>query len=147
MIGSAVFVGMTISALITSQLANKYGRKPVVTGSYLGLFIFSTLLLLSSDIYFTTALMLSLGFCIIGIISVSYVYTCEMLSPDQLYIFNKIWVIMDGVANSTAILCYMFVANNILVVSSAQFSLVILALVTLVNVPESPLWLIKSGKE
>ena len=54
---------------------------------------------------------------------------------------------MDGVINSTAILCYMFVDNNYFINTAAQFSLVVIALIMLVNVPESPLWLIKSGKQ
>jgi hypothetical protein len=76
--------------------------------------------------------MFGLGFSIIGILSFSYVYICEMLSPDQMFTFNLVWPMMDGVANSVAVICYMYVANNYFYITAVQFSLAIISLILVI---------------
>lgn len=141
MLGSPLFFGFALFSLIGSKLADWYGRKPITICSYLGVLLFTTGLLLSENIDLTSGLMFALGTTIPGIIAVSYVYTSELLSLEQQYTFDRLWVFFDGFANIIAVLGYMFITNNYYFIVSAQASLALIATLLLLGVPESPLWL------
>ena len=82
MVGSAYFIGYSLSCMIAPRIADLYGRRlPFVVSTCFQLFVFIGIYF-SRSFLVTTALILVFGFCGAGRSAVGYLYLLELVPKD-----------------------------------------------------------------
>ncbi len=82
MIGSAYFVGYSVSCLIIPRIADIYGRRlPYIVSSFIQFLVYFGIFF-SRDSLMTIALILIFGFCGAGRSGIGYLYLLEMMPAD-----------------------------------------------------------------
>jgi MFS transporter, putative metabolite:H+ symporter len=147
MIGGAFFAGWTLMTLIVPPLADKHGRKGIQLVSYAVLLVCLFGLQMTHKINWTIFLCFLSGMTVPATCQINYVHTMEFLTPNQQVVYSAIVMSMDCTVYLLATIYFWMISTN-----QVWFSLVFLFLtfVSLVSVnyfvPESPLWLLKSGR-
>ena len=141
MIGSAYFIGYSLSCLVIPRIADLYGRRlPYIVSAWFQLFIFFGIFFSESSL-FTTALILVFGFCGAGRSAVGYLYLLELVPKD--------WKTLTGTcchaANS---LTFVFSGFYFWFISKDWRWIIVFAIVAnaisaigIIFIPESPLYL------
>jgi MFS family permease len=146
-IGSAFFLGWALFSVILPQLANSWGRRPVVILTFLVQTTAIAGTLLNDSLLIHLAIAFVLGLFASGRVAVSFVYLIELLTPDYarlvatfssvLYVsfFALITAYLKFVSNDYAVITYTGVAFGFLSFFGVWCCL-----------DESPLFLLRDGQ-
>jgi MFS family permease len=77
------FAGITTSALIIPRLSDLFGRKIVYSVSMVGHLITYFVMIVSTSLNLTLAMMLIFGFFSLGRASIGYIYMMELTPTKQ----------------------------------------------------------------
>lgn len=146
-IGSSYFAGWTISCPIIPVLSDKYGRKWIALTCVFFQLICLMVMIYSTEISLTIAMSFLNGFLCSGRCSVVFVYMSEFLTPHYTNTASLVFNFVDGSTCLWMSIWLEFINKHwkylpyVGVVENALAFLLIIALI-----PESPLWLLKTGK-
>ena len=145
LVSSAYYIGGFFGSMVAGMISDNFGRKSVLIVSILGTIISSICGSLSPNVWVLFALNILVGGCSVACFSTLYVYQLEYVPPSFRAISGALMqlgitlsgVLLDGFAY------YIRYWRHLKVYTSLPC---ILSLVAIVIFPESPRWLLSTGK-
>ena len=143
LIGSALFIGGILPAIISGTLSDSYGRKKT--------FLFSFLIVISccmgmcfvNNVWALFTLRVLLGFGYYAVYSVGYVYMAEVIPPKRRSLLVNL---LNFPSDPLSLVAFAYLVQTWrdlqLYISVPGF----LALIGFIFVPKSPYWLMSAGK-
>lgn len=128
------------------MIADKIGRKWIVTLTVLVQFMCHAVMIFTHSIGVTIAMSCVNGVCCVGRNTIAYVYMTEFLTPENATWAAMAFNVVDGSTGLWVALYFRYVDTHWRYVASVGvFTGVISTFFIVILVPESPLWLLKTG--
>lgn len=128
------------------KIADLYGRKKMYTVGIMTQVAVLGVLLVNTDYWLTLGLMFCMGILTTIRISIGYTYLMELIPADKKTLYSTIfWVCIAGVSSFLSTLYFAFISKNWVYLILGGTILNIIAGVCCLFLPESPLWLLKTG--
>lgn len=136
------FVGVVLSCVIVPPLADAYGRKWIIFGSYIILIVGLVGLMLSNNLYAAYVFELFVGFAFAGHVIVGLNYLLEYSKRENQDYLTATMMILGAMIGILMTIWYQFIDKGwFLLQIICLFLAVISFLYTFFLVPESPKWL------
>jgi MFS family permease len=145
LLGSIFFAGWCSTLLIFPPMADHYGRKKIYYVGTLINLVLMTLLLLSTNYWFTIVLNYFAGAFTTTRMSIGYTYTMELVSENHKTLYSTIWLVVCGAIPLTAVLYFTIISNDWFYLVAFGWVLNLIGCVVNYYLPESPTWLVKKG--
>lgn len=147
LIGSMFFAGWVTTTLVLPPLADKIGRKWIVTISMLVTAGSMATMYISKSLALTITMMFLAGAATSGRTAVGYIYANEFLTPRWQVAYGTAFNIIDGGTYLILTFYYDFIDNHYMYISVFGFIFACIGLLGLFTfIAESPLWQLKMGE-
>ena len=144
-IGSSIFIGWFISLVFVPRLADLYGRKKLMIGGLLGIFLAYTVLMFTESYSLFVAAFFICGVLSTVRIQVCIIYMFENMPGRSISTSMTVFFCLEAVLGIWGSVYFTWVSKDWFWFLLQGYVMQALGAILVFCIPESPKWLVKSG--